>query len=106
MPQGLSDSDLSKLAEAMNWVIPPDSSPGAGSPACVARMIQMIESQPPGLAADYAACLPALQESELADPENRFAQLFIEQVRDVYYSYPETGSWDDIGFKVTDVERL
>lgn|GEM_PF-2543955 len=98
----LTEADLAKLARAMDWVIPPDSSPGAGTEAGINRLIELIDSQYPGIAAMYAANLPGLTESDLADSANSFAQLFIEQVRDVYYSFPETGSWADIGFKVTD----
>lgn len=98
----MTQTELARLAEAMDWVIPPDTSPGAGSEACVQRMIELIESEPPEIREQFAAHLPMLEESDLADPENRFVQLFIEMVRDAYYAYPETGSWADIGFKVTD----
>ena len=94
--------DLAKLAEAMDWVIPPDSSPGAGSTAGVKRLVDLIESLPSNAADLYAASLPKLTAADLDDPANTFAQLFIEHVKDVYYSYPDTGAWADIGFHVKD----
>jgi hypothetical protein len=98
----MMDLDIAKLAEAMDWVIPPDASPGAGSEMCVRRMLELIGSLPPDVADLYLTNLPDLVEADLADAANSFAQLLIEQVRDVYYAYPESGSWADIGFKVTD----
>ena len=98
----MTQAELAKLAEAMDWVIPGDNSPGAGAPACVARMAELIESERPEVRDQFVVNLPRLTEADLDNPADRFAQLFIEMVRDVYYAYPETGSWEDIGFKVTD----
>lgn len=98
----MTAAELSQLAQAMDWVIPPDSTPGAGSDIGVQRMVELIESEPPEVLQTFQRGLPALEEADLADPTHSFAQLFIEMVRDVYYGYPETGSWADIGFKVTD----
>jgi len=86
----------------MDWVIPPDSSPGAGTEAGVARLIELVDACEPGIARMYATDIPYLSESDLADETNAFGQLFIGHVRDVYYGFPETGSWADIGFKVSD----
>jgi len=94
--------DLAKLAEAMDWVIPPDSSPGAGSTTGVKRLVDLVKSLPPGVADIFVASLPKLTIADLDDPANAFAQLFIEHVKDVYYSYPDTGAWADIGFRVKD----
>jgi hypothetical protein len=88
---------LDKLAEAMDWVIPADSSPGAS--AGLAQMVRFVEAQ--GFTDLYKKNLSGLHESDLSDASNAFAQLFIDHVRDVYYTYPQTGSWADIGFKVT-----
>ncbi|MBI5707224.1 MAG: hypothetical protein HZC36_09580 [Armatimonadetes bacterium] len=98
----MTEAELAKLSQAMDWVIPPDKTPGAGSAVCVQRMVELIEAETPEVLLAFQRGLPALEESDLADPSHRFAQLLIEMVRDVYYGYPETGSWADIGFKVTD----
>jgi len=98
----LTKAELSRLREAMNWVIPADSSPGAGTDAGVAVLLDLVDSQDENVVASYRKNLSSLTEAGLADPSNAFAALFIEHVRDVYYAYPETGSWADIGFEVTD----
>ena len=98
----MPDLDRTKLAQAMGWVIPPDSSPGAGSPACVAHLIRLVETLPREVQAQYAARLPDLKQDDLSDPGSPFARLFVEHVLDVYYGYPDTGAWGDIGFKVND----
>ncbi|HTQ11516.1 MAG TPA: hypothetical protein VMI31_15750 [Fimbriimonadaceae bacterium] len=93
--------DLAKLAEAANWVIPPDSSPGAGAPACLARLEELIRSLPPETRALYESELPGLTEADLDDPSNRCARLLVDHVRDVYYGCPDAGGWEDVGFKVS-----
>ncbi len=98
----MTQSETARLAKAMEWVIPTDSSPGAGTPACVQRLVDLISSQPSQVAELYRAHLPTLLEADLSDRSNAFAQLFVEHVRDVYYGYPDTGAWADIGFKVSD----
>lgn len=100
--ESLTEAEFSRLREAMNWVIPADSSLGAGTDAGVARLIELVDSQERSVAADYRRNLMALTEADLAGPTSAFALMFIEHVRDVYYAYPETGSWADIGFEVTD----
>ena len=97
----MSEHDLAKVREAMNWVIPADSSPGAGTEAGLTRLLELVDSQDPSVAAAYRSGWAGLREADLADSSNRFAAMFVEHVRDVYYAYPETGSWSDIGFKVT-----
>ena len=83
MPSGLRESlthdDLTKLREAMDWVIPPDSSTGAGTDAGVARLLDLIDSQDPSVAAAYRQGMAKLGESDLADASNAFAALFVEQ---------------------------
>jgi hypothetical protein len=106
MPIGLRDSlsegDRVRLKAAMNWVIPPDSSPGAGTDAGVAHLLDLIHSLDSSVADAYQRNLRTLSGKTLADPSNAFAAMFAEHVRDVYYAYPDTGSWADIGFVVTD----
>lgn len=98
----MTEAELAKLSQAMDWVIPPDATPGAGSAICVQRFEELLEAEPPEVQSAFQNGLPDLRESDLGDEKNSFAQLFVEMVRDVYYGYPETGSWADIGFKVTD----
>jgi len=94
--------DVVAIARAMDWVVPPDSSPGAGSPAGVAHLVSLIESLPPSIAALYDQHLATLEESDLEDPSHPLGPVLVEHVRDVYYSFADTGAWTDIGFKVTD----
>lgn len=97
----MTEAEFQRLQTAMNWVIPADSSPGAGTGAGASRLVDLIDSQEPSIAALYRASLPGLRRADLADSSNVFAAMFVEHVRDVYYAFPETGSWADIGFNVT-----
>ncbi|MHB8635221.1 MAG: hypothetical protein ACYC96_01980 [Fimbriimonadaceae bacterium] len=104
MPAGLRESltpaDARRLREAMNWIVPADSSDGAGSEAGVARLLELVDSLPEAVGHAYLANVGTLTEGDLGDPANAFAVMFLEHVRDVYYAYPDTGSWADIGFDV------
>lgn len=91
---------IERLREAMGWVIPEDASPGAGSDAGLNRLLALIKAL--DIEHAYTANLDRLQPTDLAKPSDEFAQMFIEHVRDVYYATPDTGSWNDIGFEVTD----
>lgn len=93
---------VERLREAMNWVIPADSSPGAGTDAGVERLLALIASLGPEVESAYAHNLDTLSEADLKASTNAFATMFIEHVRDVYYATPDTGSWSDIRFEVTD----
>ena len=84
----------------MNWVIPPDSSPGAGTPETLTHLLGLIERE--GLGALYLAHFTQLTQENLGDPNHPFGPLFVEHVRDVYYAFANTGAWKDIGFQVTD----
>ena len=97
----MTEAEMLRLQAAMNWVIPADSSPGVGTSAGASRLVALIDSQEPGVAASYRASLPGLRQTDLADPSHAFAAMFIEHVRDVYYASPDTGAWQDIGFNVT-----
>ena len=100
LPIGMTPAELAKLAQAMDWVIPPDSSPGAGTEAGVQRLVDLLATFPHSVQAQYRANLSSLGKQDLNDSNHPFAQLFIERVKDIYYSYPETGAWADIGFRV------
>lgn len=93
------ESLYGKLCDAMNWVIPPDGSPGAGDETTPQALLALIADL--GLQDEYAHFLPSLTEADLANPSHPFAPKFIEHVRDVYYASPESGAWEDIGFRVT-----
>src|SRR5579862_7556643 len=106
MPSGIRDAltatEREHLRAEMNWVIPADSSPGAGTDAGIERLLELIDALDDAVKGAYLVNLGSLTESGLADPSNAFAAMFIDHVRDVYYAYPETGSWADIGFVVTE----
>ncbi|HLK15493.1 MAG TPA: hypothetical protein VKT78_11875 [Fimbriimonadaceae bacterium] len=95
----LTEDDLARLREAMDWVIPPDSSPGAGTEAGLRRFLDLLDElhEEP---ATFAAALGRLSQSDLDDPSNSFAANFVERVRDAYYGSADTGAWSDIGFDV------
>ena len=95
----LDSTEIALLKEKMNWIIPEDSSVGGGSEVGLLRLSQLIDSL--RLVDEYKANITGLTRADLDDRSNPFATSFIEHVRDVYYAYPETGSWADIGFKVT-----
>jgi hypothetical protein len=91
--------ETAKLREAMEWVIPSDShSDGAGSEVTLRHLLQLLADVGDEAVAEYRAQLPELDLSDLEDPSNKFAQTFIDHVRDVYYGYPDTGAWQDLGF--------
>jgi hypothetical protein len=94
----LTDQELEKLRVAMNWVIPADSVPGAGTEVCVRHLLELIDSLEDEWALLYRRELPSLQESDLAISDHPFAPHFIDHVRDCYYGHPDTGAWEDIGF--------
>jgi hypothetical protein len=94
-----SERELNLLRRSMDWVIPPDSSPGAGSELCVARLLDLLERLGDEAHYRYRRSLPQMVESDFEDTSNEFAQEFIDHVRDVYYGSPDTGAWEDIGFK-------
>jgi hypothetical protein len=96
-----ADEEVAKLRAAMDWVIPRDSSPGAGTDAGVRHLIELVESLGERMIIEYRTELPNLREEDLDNRSNPFAQRFIDHVRDVYYGYGDTGAWEDIGFKVT-----
>ena len=83
----------------MEWVIPTDQTPGAGSDACVQHLEDLVESI--GALEQYTTHLPALTEQDLANPIHPFAPMFINHVRDVYYGYADCGAWEDMGYVVT-----
>ena len=105
MPNGLRDTltatEREHLRAAMNWVIPADSSAGAGTEVGIERLLELVDSLDPTVTNAYQANLASLTQGDLADATNPFAAMFIDHVRDVYYAYSETGSWADIGFVVT-----
>jgi hypothetical protein len=94
--------DTKKLAEAMDWVVPPDASPGAGSEAGVRHMLDLLESLPSPVTGLYEQHLEDLREVDLQDLGHPLGPVLVEHVRDVYYSFADTGAWTDMGFKVTD----
>lgn len=89
---------IAKLREAMDWVIPPDTSPGAGTEVGARLVMDLVDEQGGALRRDFDTALPSLRFEDLTDNQNAFAQVFIDVVRDVYYGHAETGSWADIGF--------
>jgi hypothetical protein len=97
----LSEAERLRLREAMDWVIPPDSSPGAGTEEGVANLARLLDSLSADVGRLYRTHLTSLTEASLADPSNAFAALFIEHVRDVYYGSPDSGAWTDIAFEMT-----
>jgi hypothetical protein len=97
----LTEADRAKLMVAMDWVIPPDSSPGAGTEAVVARLAALVDSLGDHRIQAYRDSIAGLRREDLNDPTHPFAAMFVENVRDVYYAYPDTGAWADIGFVVT-----
>ncbi len=105
MPQGLlaklSAAEITRLREMMEWVIPSDSSPGAGSDSCLLHLGELIDSLGAEWVERYIIRIPTLTEQDLANPADPFASAFINHVRDCYYGYADCGAWEDIGFVVT-----
>ncbi len=91
--------DTVKLLQAMNWVIPPDRSSGAGTPETLAHLLDLIEREDVGTL--YFQHLAALSAEDLLDRTHPLGSLLVEHVRDVYYAHTNTGAWADIGFKVS-----
>jgi len=104
MPTGLRErltsDEVECLRKAMEWVIPSDESPGAGTYACMNHLFELIDAFGEPATALYKENLRNLNEADLADPNHPLATTFINHVRDVYYGYPDTGAWEDIGFEV------
>ncbi len=96
----MNPEERRRLAEAMDWIIPPDSSPGAGTDAGVERLLELVASLPSAAQAGFTAQLMRLQPADLDDSSNAFAQQLIDLVRDVYYGYSDSGAWADLGFRV------
>jgi hypothetical protein len=97
----LSPAEFQTLRQAMEWVIPTDSTPGAGSDACIEHLVELVGSLGEPVIDRYAKNLPSLKQEDLANTSHPFAPMFIDHVRDVYYAYADTGAWADIGFEVT-----
>ena len=95
----MDDSDQKKLRDAMEWVIPTDSSPGAGTSETVAALADLVDSL--GLQTEYWQHVPKLTQADFNDSANAFANMFVEHVRDVYYATQASGAWSDIGYQVT-----
>lgn len=87
-----------RLKTVMAWVIPDDETPGAGTDFLADRLGELVAALEAEVSRAYERWIPILQERDLDDQSHPFVPILIRHVRDLYYAYPETGSWAAIGF--------